>query len=129
MSVKETAKTSGEPINVVKAFMDAWEAYDLEEVMETVGDEIMFVGTTGPEPGRTFKGKVPFSKVVDPLLSPQSTISLKTLGVYPCGETVFVVWETTDWAADPRVSKMRGVDLFQVSDGKIVLKDAYRKSY
>ncbi|MFB8343884.1 nuclear transport factor 2 family protein [Brucella cytisi] len=129
MSVDAKDQNGVTPNDVVQAFMTAWEEGSLDRVLQTVGDDIVFVGTTGPEPGRSFEGKVALSKIVDPLLSAQSTITLRTLGIYPCGETVFVAWETTDTAADVRVSKMRGVDIFKVLNGKVVLKDAYRKSY
>lgn len=120
---------TSKPEEVVQAFMVAWERSSVDDVLATLSDDVVFVGTTGPEPGRAFRGKTAFKKVLEQLLSPQSTISLKTLSVHPAGENVFVVWETTDRAADARLSKMLGVDIFRVVNGKIVLKDAYRKSY
>lgn len=129
MSVDANNEVGVAPIDVVQAFMTAWEEGSLDRVLQTVGDDIVLIGTTGPEPGRSFEGKVAFSKIVEPLLSSQSTIKLRTLGIYPCDETVFVTWETTDTAADLRFSAMRGMDIFKVLSGKIVLKDAYRKSY
>jgi ketosteroid isomerase-like protein len=117
------------PVDIVREFMEAWEACDLLRLLSVVDDEIVFMGTTGPEPGRTFSGKESFVAAVAPLMSPTATIKLRSREMFEGGEAVIVTWETIDSAAQPSHARMTGLDVFRVSSGKIVLKDAYRKSY
>lgn len=117
------------PVDVVREFMEAWEASDLERVISLVDEDVVFIGTTGPEPGRTFHGRESLRAAVSPLLSTTATIKLRSRGLFNDGETVIVTWETIDSANQPSHARMIGVDMFRVSNGKIVLKDAYRKSY
>lgn len=115
--------------DVVREFMNAWEACDLDRLLAVVDDEIIFVGTTGPEPGRTYSGKEAFRKAVTPLLSPALTICFRPREMFDAGETIIATWETIDSANQLSHSRMIGIDIFRVSNGKVILKDAYRKSY
>src|SRR5262245_44134121 len=55
--------------DVVEQFMKAWVDGDLKGVLATMAEGAVFVGTTGPEPGRSFKGLENIRNVIAPLIS------------------------------------------------------------
>ncbi len=114
---------------VVDQFMTAWIEGNLEGVLAVMAEDAVFVATTGPEPGRSFRGRDNIRRLFASLMSPSSTVRLRVESTYVVGDTAIVLWTTIDAASQPEHAAMRGLDVFRVKDNLIILKDAYRKVY
>ena len=111
---------------VIKKFMSAWIGRDLEGAVALMADDAVFIATTGVEPGRSYRGIEAIRTVFASLLSPASTVSLRTGQVYIDGDAAIVSWTTVDSASPQSKVTIKGVDILQLRDGRIVPKDSYR---
>ena len=96
--------------------------------MQLLATDCEFRGTTGALPGVSYKGVEAVKAAIAPLVSPQSPVSVTATGYYATADSVTVTWTSVDASAQQNKT-MTGIDLFLIQDGKIVLKDAYRKVY
>jgi len=114
---------------VVDHFMTSWIDGNLEGVMSVMADDAVFVATTGPEPGRSFRGLDEIGRLFASLVSRSSPTRMRVESTFVVGDTAIVLWTTTDTTKKAAEATMKGLDVFRVRNGLIVLKDAYRKSY
>src|ERR1700682_1481757 len=84
---------------VVDQFMKAWAERDLDRGLALMADDAVFISTTGPDPGRAYKGLSTIRPLFASLLSPSSTIQLRTEHIYVDRDTAIVLWTTFDSAA------------------------------
>ena len=115
------AVVSVDPVALVEAFGAAWAAHDLETALSYVGDDCLF-DATGPAPDGT--AHVGRDEIRDAWKA-----------IFDDSSSEFVPEET--FGSDDRVVQrwryswdgghVRGVDLFKVTEGRIVEKLSYVK--
>jgi ketosteroid isomerase-like protein len=107
-------------------FQAAWRDKDVSTLMNLVTDDIVFVGSVGSEPGRTWKGKQAVKEGFEHFLGLDS-------GRLVLGEPVvtkdsaFAEWSWMDDRPTGTILRERGIDRFAFKNGKIFLKDGFRK--
>jgi ketosteroid isomerase-like protein len=116
------------PRECLARFADAWANRDIGGLLELMTDDAVYAASVGPEPGRTFRGR------------PELVAGFRTMFEHDAGARieqgeplVLGGWAVSTWAyhfvrADGSPWSERGIDLWRFRDGKICLKDAYRKT-
>ena len=114
---------------VLQAFADAWNRHDVDELMSFMTEDCVFEASAGPDVcGTRYQGceavRVAFAEV------------WKTFPDAHWGNARHVIqgdrgvseWTFTGTRADGTRVEVDGCDLFTFRDGKIALKNSYRKS-
>ncbi len=112
----------------LQALFDAFNRHDIDGVMSIMADDIVFDGAVGPEVyGTRFEGReavaAAFSKVWETL----PDVQWRDTRHFVSGDRGVSEWTFTGTQADGKRIEVQGVDLFRISGGKIVLKQAFRK--
>ncbi|WP_199055034.1 nuclear transport factor 2 family protein [Aquitalea sp. ASV15] len=115
-------------IAFLQAFSEAWNRHDIEALMSFMTDDCQFHATAGPDLlGRSFKGREAVRQGFE--LAWQNFPDAAWLdgrhfisGEHGISESTF-----TGTKADGTRVEARMVDVFTFRDGKIAIKNAYRK--
>lgn len=112
----------------LQLFSDAWNSHDLDRLMDFMADDCIFHAVAGPDVfGRTFRGReqvragfelawktFPDAAWVDPVH-------------FVCGDRGVTESTFRGTRTDGVRVEARMVDVFTFADGKIAVKNAYRK--
>ena len=112
----------------LQALFDAFNRHDIDGVMSIMAEDIVFEGAGGPEVyGTRFVGReavaAAFSKVWETL----PDVQWRDTSHVVSGDLGVSKWTFTGTGADGKRIEAQGVDLFKIRNGKIVLKQAFRK--
>jgi ketosteroid isomerase-like protein len=110
----------------LERFQAAWVNGDLEELTSLVTDDVVFSGSIGPEPGQTFRGREQVSKGFELFLA-ADTGYCQTEAPVVIGDDAYAEWAWYRSATEKDSLVSCGIDHFSFRDGKISLKNAYRK--
>lgn len=105
----------------LRAFQLAWAEQDINAMMELVSDDIKYHASIGPEPGQTWIGKKAVRAGIMKMLNHDDKLVAVNGEPIFFNNRAFCGWIYT---GDTREI---GCDLFTFVDGKIAVKDAYRK--
>jgi steroid delta-isomerase-like uncharacterized protein len=110
-------------------FADAWNRHDLDALMSMMTDDCVFEASAGPQAhGQRHEGRVAvraaFAAVFELFpdarwANPRHVIS---------GNRAVSEWMFTGTQKDGKRVEVTGCDLFTLRDGKIAIKNSYRKS-
>lgn len=121
----ETSQVTHETL---RRLLDAFNAHDLDAVMSFFADECVLEMPRGPEPwGRRLEGR---KRVREGLASRFAGIPDVHYGDdrhWLAGDRGCSEWLLTGTSAEGKTIEVRGCDLFEFRDGKIVRKDSYWK--
>jgi steroid delta-isomerase-like uncharacterized protein len=114
---------------VLQAFADAWNRHDVDGLMSFMADDCVFEASAGPDIcGTRYAGRdavrAGFSEVWATFPDAQWTDARHCV----FGERGISEWTFTGTRADGTRVEVHGCDLFAFRDGKISLKNSYRKS-
>lgn len=114
---------------LLQAFGDAWNAHDLDGLLALCTDDCIFETAAGPLAcGARHEGKEALSAAFPAAWRtwPNARWEEAT-HVVAGGDRAFSEW--TFRGTDPKggTIEVRGVDLFEIRDGRIARKDTYRK--
>jgi len=124
------ATTMPEPTtDVLQAFADAWNRHDIDALMSFMTDDCVFESSAGPDIcGTCYAGReavrAGFAEVWT--IFPDAHWGHARHWVQ--GERGVSEWTFTGTRADGSRVEVHGCDLFTFRDGKIALKDSYRKN-
>jgi ketosteroid isomerase-like protein len=129
MSTQSTSKT--ERIMTEQRMWDcvaAWSRRDIDALMTFIHDDCVYVTTTGPDPGTTYRGKEEVRAGFLIALGDGSDDDQSEFGpLYICGSNGVLEWSSTYTDATGNRAFVRGCDLFAFDGDLIVRKDAFRK--
>ena len=111
-----------------KAILDAFNAHDLDAIMEFFADDCSLDMPRGPEPwGQRFVGKVAVRQGLATRFSGLPDVHYGDDRHWICGNMVFSEWLLTGTTPNGVAIKVRGCDHYEFRDGKVIRKDAYWK--
>lgn len=113
---------------LVRAFMDAWERADADAVMQLMSDDCVYSASVGPEPGMTCRGRSEVARGIGEMLSFEAGGESRQGRVWFADDRAFAEWDYDEIAPGGEVKVVRGIDVIQMAEGKILSIDAYRKS-
>ncbi len=111
---------------VIRALADAWQRQDVEEAMRHIAPDCIYSVTTGPGPGRDYRGTDEVREAFAAAMSPDDGTTLVLDEPVVARDRVFLEWRVVGSAGE---LSARGVDLFTLVDGLVVRKDAFRKVF
>lgn len=120
--------TDQQKLNLLKEFGAAWGRADLDGLMTLMTDDCVYAASVGPEPGTTYRGKDEVRQGFEEIIKYEEGGEQRDGRKWVSGDFVFSEWAYDEIAEDGTVTDIRGIDIFHLINGKLALKDAYRKT-
>lgn len=116
------------PLEIAELIADAFNAHDLDRIMEFFADDCSLDMPRGPHPwGRRFIGKAAVREGLAGRLAGLPDVHYGELRHWGGGDMVASEWLLTGTGPDGEEVRVRGCDHFEFRQGKIVRKDSYWK--
>jgi steroid delta-isomerase-like uncharacterized protein len=114
--------------STLKAFLDAFNRHDLDDIMSFFADDCVFDAPRGADPwGRRYEGKEEVRRGLGARFTGIPDVHYGNDRHWLSGDRGVSEWRLTGTATSGARIDVRGCDLFQFRDGKIVYKDSYWK--
>lgn len=111
------------------AFSDAWNRHDIDALMSFMTEDCVFETAAGPEAcGTRHVGAVAVRKAFASAWETVPDAQWRNGRHHVTGDFGVSEWTFTGTAADGSRIEVNGVDLFTFRDGKIALKNVFRKA-
>ena len=113
----------------LQAFADAWNRHDVDAIMAFMTDECVFEASAGPEvAGARYVGREAVRKAFADVWANFPDAHWGGARHFVCGERGVSEWTFTGTRADGARFEVHGCDLFTFENGKIAVKNSYRKN-
>lgn len=125
----ERAKNDGSPtVEDLKQILEAFNRHDLDAIMEYFSDDCSFDFPRGPEPwGQRFIGKDQVREALAGRFKGIPDVHYGDDRHWVAGDMGVSEWTLTGTTTSGVSLKVRGCDLWEFRDGKVVRKDSYWK--
>ena len=116
-------------VEFLQAFADAWNRHDAESLMSFVGEGCVFEASAGPEVcGTRYEGRPAVQAAFAEVWAIFADAHWGNARHFVDGDRGVSEWTFTGTRADGIRVEAHGCDLFTFRNGKIVLKNSYRKN-
>jgi ketosteroid isomerase-like protein len=124
MNKPSEALTTG----TLKSLLDAFDAHDLDAILEFFADDCELLTPRGPAPdGRRFRGKAAVREGLASRFTGLPDVHYGDDRHWVAGNLGVSTWLLTGTTTSGERIRVRGVDLLEFRDGKITRKDSYWK--
>jgi ketosteroid isomerase-like protein len=114
--------------DTLKAFLAAFNAHDLDAIMEFIAEDCELEMPRGPEPwGRRYAGKPAVREGLAARLAGMPDVHYGEDSHWVAGNHGVSTWLLTGTTTAGVSVRVRGVDLLEFRDGRISRKDSYWK--
>lgn len=115
-------------VEMLQAFADAWNAHDIDALMSFMHDECVFETAAGPDAcGTRHVGRAAVRRAFASAWETFPDAQWRNPRHFVAGERGVSEWTFTGTAADGSRVEVNGVDVFTFRDGRILVKNAFRK--
>jgi ketosteroid isomerase-like protein len=115
-------------VETLNQFVAAFNAHDLDAVMNFFADDCELLMPRGPEPwGQRYVGKVEVRKGLATRFEGIPDVHYGNVENWVSGNHGVSRWTLTGTTKDGKKINVRGCDLLEFRDGKIIRKDSYWK--
>ena len=116
-------------IEFLQAFTDAWNRHDIEGLMSFMTDDCVFEAVGGPEAcGARHEGRDAVRKAFAQAWASFPDAHWGNGKHFVCGDRGVSEWTFSGTAADGTRTVANGCDVFTFSNGRIAVKNAFRKA-
>jgi hypothetical protein len=116
------------PTETPKAILDAFNAHDLDAIMEFFADDCSLDMPRGLEPwGQRFVGKAAVRQGLATRFNGLPDVHYGDDRHWICGNMVFSEWLLTGTTPNGVAIKVRGCDHYEFRNDKVIRKDSYWK--
>jgi steroid delta-isomerase-like uncharacterized protein len=125
----ESHRTAEEHVVLLERFIGAWNAHDVDAIMELFDDDCTYLASFGPQKdGTTYRGRDAVRAGVSAYLASFPDGRYTDVESFVAGDRGASQWtfSGTSKETGERV-EVRGCDVFEFANGKIKMKDAFRK--
>src|SRR5215207_320986 len=113
----------------LQAFADAWNRHDVDALMSFMTPDCVFEASAGPEIcGERFEGPEAVRGAFAEVWATYPDAHWGNARHFVCGDRGVSEWTCTGTRQDGTKVEMHGCDLFTLRDGKISVKNSYRKN-
>lgn len=120
--------SSAVTVDTLQAFADAWNAHDIDALMSFMHDDCVFETAGGPEAcGARHTGRDAVRKAFASAWQNFPDAQWRNARHLVAGDRGISEWTFTGTAADGSRIEANGVDVFTFRDGKILVKNVFRK--
>jgi ketosteroid isomerase-like protein len=122
-----TVLNEKDTIAVLDEFMERWNAYDVDGILEMFTEDVVFQTSSGQEPtGRQFLGREAAREGIERVIKALPEYEFTDITAWVKGDHAVAEWTMSHTVDGERVA-VRGCDLFELRGDKISRKDSYRK--
>lgn len=113
----------------LQSFVDAFNAHDVTAIMAHMTKDCVFEASAGPDVnGEKFSGQEQVKKAFENVFATFPDAHWSNPTHFIQGDRGFSEWVFTGTKADGTKVEVTGCDLFTFRDGKIAIKNSYRKN-
>jgi steroid delta-isomerase-like uncharacterized protein len=113
----------------LQSFADAFNRHDAEAIMALMTEDCVFEASAGPEVcGERHTGRQAVQAAFVDVWTVYPDAQWRSPGHFVCGDRGVSEWTFAGTRADGSRVEMNGCDVFTFRDGKIALKNSYRKN-
>ena len=113
----------------LQSFADAFNAHDAGVIMSHMTDDCVFEASVGPDvDGQKFIGQEQVKKAFEDVFAAFPDAHWGNPKHFILGDRAFTEWIFTGTKKDGTRVEVAGCDLFTFKDGKIAIKNSYRKN-
>jgi ketosteroid isomerase-like protein len=113
----------------LQSFADAFNAHDIKAIMLHMTEDCIFEASAGGEKnGERFSGQEEVSKAFETVFATFPDAHWANAHHFISGNRGFSEWIFTGTKSDGSKVEVTGCDLFTFKDGKIAVKNSYRKN-
>jgi ketosteroid isomerase-like protein len=117
-----------EAMNMLQTITAAFDAHDLDAILEHFADDAVFEGPRGPDPwGTRFVGKEAIQEAFAARFSGIPDVRYRDEGHFMDGDRGASEWTLSGTTTAGESIEVRGCDLWTIRDGKIAKKDSFWK--
>lgn len=115
-------------VDLLEGILDAFNRHDTDAIMRFFADDCTFDMPRGPEPwGRRLLGKEQVREGIASRFAGIPDVHYGEDRHFVSGNRGVSEWRLTGTAQDGRAIDVRGCDLWEFRDGKVIRKDSYWK--
>lgn len=115
-------------IRLLTKFAAGWNAHDVDMLLECMTEDAVFYSSVGPElDGAVVKGIAALRDAFTSLWLSFPDAAWNDVHHIPSDEYAITTWRFSGTNADGSSVNVRGCDIFQINNGKIAVKDTFRK--
>jgi steroid delta-isomerase-like uncharacterized protein len=124
-----TSETAGVAPGFLQAFADAWNLHDVDALMTFMTEDCVFEASAGPDAcGTRYAGRDAVRAGFAEVWATFPDAHWGNARHFVSGDRGVSEWTFTGTRADGTRVEVHGCDLFIFRDGKIALKNSYRKN-
>lgn len=113
----------------LQAFADAFNRHDADAIMSFMTDDCVFEASAGPDAcGARFEGRNAVRAAFEDVWSTYPDARWSDARHFVCGDRGVSEWTFSGTRGDGARVEVHGCDLFRFRDGRIALKNSYRKN-
>jgi ketosteroid isomerase-like protein len=115
--------------NFLQSFVDAFNAHDVKAIMAHMTDDCVFEASAGPDAnGEKFTGQEQVKKAFENVFAMFPNAHWSHPKHFVLENRGFTEWIFTGTKSDGSKVEVTGCDLFTFKNGKIAIKNSYRKN-
>jgi ketosteroid isomerase-like protein len=123
------AQSNNITIDFLQSFADAFNAHNVSGIMSHMTPDCVFEASAGPDSdGEKFTGQDEVRKAFEEVFATYPDAHWVNIQHFISGNRGFSEWTFTGTKPDGTKVKVTGCDLFTFKDGKIAVKNSYRKN-
>ena len=112
----------------LQTFIDAWNRHDVDAIMTFMTEDCVFETAVGPDVcGERFEGREAVRAAFVDVWTTLPDAHWGNATHFACGDRGVSEWTFTGTSAEGVRVEVHGCDVFTFRDGKIALKNSYRK--
>lgn len=116
-------------VEILQAFADAWNRHDIDALMSFMTDDCAFESSAGADAcGVRYSGREAVREAFADVWAIFPDARWNNPRHFVVGDRAVSEWTFTGTRADRTRVEVEGCDLFTCRNGKIVLKNSYRKN-
>lgn len=113
----------------LQSFANSFNAHDIKAIMSHMTDDCVFEASSGPDAeGKKFTGQDQVRKAFENVFLMFPDARWENPRHFIMGDRAFSEWMFTGTLSDGNRVEVTGCDLFTFKDGKIAIKNSYRKN-
>lgn len=113
----------------LQSFADAFNAHNIDAIMNAMTDDCVFQASAGPDvEGETFQGQAEVRKAFENVFKTFPDARWSNPQHLIIGDRGISEWTFSGTKADGTRVEVTGCDLFTFRNGKIAVKNSYRKN-
>ena len=127
--MKPTPDSDAESLALLERFAEAWNRHDLDALMSMMTDDCVFEASAGPEvAGQHSEGKQAVRAAYAAVFEAYPDAHWANARHVIAGGRAVSEWTFTGTHTDGRRVEVNGCDLFTIREGKVAIKNSFRKN-